>query len=323
MKIEKIGNQYRIRKMYKGKRITLTFDHKPNQKEITLALAENIQEDTNLNGSFGKYGQEYIDNRKNIVSPATIRTYNKYIKQLSDSFKDTNIYDIDSATVQKEINRFAVGHKPKTIKSLYGFVNSVICAYRPIKLKVALPQPIHKELYEPTSEDVKRILDSVKGTKYSIPFQLGVMGCRRGEICALDIDDLFGNELKIHRSKVYLDGKWITKETPKTDASNRTLYLPDTLVNEIRENGCIFNGYPASLYKAIQSQQKKLGIPRFKFHALRSYFASYAHSMGIPDADILAIGGWQTDNVMKRIYRKSMEESKKESMDKIINGIWG
>lgn len=324
MKIEKIGNQYRVRKMYKGKKITLTFDHKPTQKEVTLALAESMQDETNLKGSFGKYGQDYIDSRNNIASPATIRTYNRHMRQLSDEFKDLNIYDIDSAIVQKEINRFTVGHEPKTVKVLYGFINSVLTAYRPnLKLRVTLPQPIHKEVYEPTSDDVKRILDSVKGTKYSVPFQLGVMGCRRAEICALDMNDLSGNELRIHRSKVYLDGVWIIKETPKTDASNRILYLPEKLVEEIKENDCIFNGYPSALYKAIQREQSKLGIPRFKFHSLRSYFASYAHSMGIPEADILAIGGWQTDNVMKRIYRKSMEESRKKSMDKITKGIWG
>ena len=92
-------------------------------------------------------------------------------------------------------------------------------------------------------------------------------------------------------------------------------------MDEINEKGYIFKGYPAALYKAIQSTQKKLGIERFKFHALRSYFASYAHSMGIPDADILAIGGWETDAVMKRIYRKSLEESKQKSMTRYSNAL--
>jgi integrase len=191
-----------------------------------------------------------------------------------------------------------------------------------MKLKTKLPQTIVKTVYEPSNEDIQRIIEHAKGTEYSIPFQLGVLGCRRAEICALDISDLEGNELRIHRSKVYLDGKWIVKESPKTDASNRTLYLPDSLANEIREKGYIYKGYPAGLYKAIQSTQKKLGIPRFKFHALRSYFASYAHSMGIPDADIMAIGGWETDNVMKRIYRKSLEDSKQNSMEKLNKALF-
>lgn len=324
MKLEKLpSGSYRAQKMYKGKRYRITFDHKPTEKELTIAFAEKMQDNPDLKGKFESFALEYIDDRKYVASPATIRTYNIKLKQLSKEFKSLNIYDIDNVKVQREINQFSKTHEPKTTKTLYGFINSVLTAYRPnLRLKITLPQHIHKEVYEPTSEDVKRILESVKGTKYSVPFQLGVMGCRRAEICALDLNDLTGNELRIHRSKVYLDGKWLIKETPKTDASNRTLFLPDKLVNEIKENGCIFNGYPAALYKAIQSQQKKLGIPRFKFHALRSYFASYAHSMGIPEADILAIGGWQTSSVMKQIYRKSMDESKQKSLNKYTTSMF-
>lgn len=316
MKVEQLpSGSFRIRKTYKGKTYTITFDHRPSDKEVTIAIAERLQDECITNGTFEKYAKEYISNRIGTVSPATVRTYNIKLNQLTDKFKALNIRDITSEDVQREVSHFAKDHAPKTVKTLYGFVASVMAAYRPnMKLRVKLPQKIDKIEYEPSSEDVRRILESVKGTEYSIPFQLAVLGCRRGEIIALDIDDLTGNELRIHRSKVYLNGQWIVKEAPKTDASNRVLYLPDALADEIREKGYIFNGYPAALYKAIQAAQKKLGIPQFKFHTLRSYFASYAHAMGIPDADIQSIGGWSTDSVMKRIYRKSLEDSKKRSM---------
>ena len=178
-------------------------------------------------------------------------------------------------------------------------------------------------MYEPTNEDIKRILDEVKGTKYSVPFQLGVFSCRRGEICAADISDLDGNELYIHRNMVYDENNnWIVKENPKTDESNRILPLPKSIADEIRKQGFIYDGHPNALNKAIHRIQKKLGIPQFKFHALRSYFASYAHSLGICDADILKIGGWATDNVMKSVYRKSIEESKREAIKKFSEGLF-
>lgn len=324
MKPEKLpSGSYRVKKMYKGKTYSVTFDHKPTVKEITIAMGEKIQDDSSIRGTFEKYAKEYISNREGVISPATTRTYNIKLNQISDAFKQSNLYDITSETVQKEISMFALDHAPKTTKTLYGFISSVLASYRPnLKLRVKLPQAIIKTDYEPSNDDVRRILDAVKGTEYSIPFQLGVLGCRRGEICALDISDLTGNELRIHKSKVYLDGKWITKDFPKTDASNRILYLPDALAEEIRNKGYVYKNYPAALLKAINRIQDKLGIPRFKFHALRSYFASYAHSIGIPDADIMAIGGWETDNVMKKVYRKSMEESKQHSMSKIAQGLF-
>ena len=325
MKPEKLpSGSYRVRKMYKGKAYTVIFDHKPTAKEITIAMGEKIQDDSSVKGTFEKFAKEYISNREGVISPATVRTYNIKLGQLSEDFRKSNLYDITSETVQKEISHFALDHAPKTTKTLYGFVSSVMASYRPnLRLRVKLPQTIVKTEYEPSNDDIKRILDHVKGTEYSIPFQLGVLGCRRGEICALDISDLTGNELRIHKSKVYLDGKWITKDFPKTDASNRTLYLPEALAQEIRDKGYVYKNYPAALLKAINRTQDKLGIPHFKFHALRSYFASYAHSIGIPDADIMAIGGWETDNVMKKIYRKSLEESKMQSMNKIYTDLLG
>lgn len=323
MKLEQLpSGSYRIKKVVKGVTYRVTFDHKPSQKEIALALAEKIQDEGIKNGSFYKYAREYIQNKQGVVSPATIRTYNTKLEQLSEGFKNENIYEIDSNKVQCEISLFALNHAPKTTKTLYGFISSVMTAYRPsLKLKVTLPQNIVRETYEPRNEDIKRLLERAENTAYSVPFQLGILGCRRGEICAAAIEDLDGNNLWIHRAKVY-NGKWTIKESPKTDASNRIIPLPESLANQIRQQGCIFNGHPNALNKAIHRYQKDLGIPEFKFHALRSYFASYAHSLGIPDADIMAIGGWETDHIMKKVYRKSMEESKRQSMDIITRNLF-
>jgi len=323
MKLEQLpSGSYRLRKTVKGITYRITFDHKPTQKEITIALAERIQDEGAQNGSFYKYALEYISNKNGVLSPATIRTYHTKLDQLSDEFKNENIYELDSNKVQREISLFALDHAPKTTKTLYGFISSVLTAYRPnLKLRVKLPQSIAKESYEPKNEDIKRLLEHAENTEYSVAFQLGILGCRRGEICAASIDDLEGNNLWIHRSKVY-NGKWTVKESPKTDASNRILPLPESLANQIREQGYVYNNHPNALNKAIHRFQKQLDIPPFKFHALRSYFASYAHSLGIPDADIMALGGWETDAIMKKVYRKSLEESKKQSIDLITKNLF-
>jgi integrase len=320
MKLEKLpSGSYRVKKVYKGKIYRVTFDHKPTEREITIALAEKMEEtQTGASGSFEKVANEYIDNRKGVVSPSTERTYQVKLKQLSDDFKAIKIYDITSEDVQREVSRLSQTLEPKTVKTTYGFISSVLAVNRPnLKLRVKLPQKIEKPLYEPSSKDIHKILNAAKGTEYSVAFQLAVLSLRRGEICALSIEDLSGNELFIHRTMVYDENNnWIVKENPKTDASNRTITLPDSLAQEIREQGYIYNNHPGALNKAIHRFQKELGIPQFKFHTLRSYFASYAHSLGIPDSDIQSIGGWATDSVMKSIYRKSMAESKKSSMKK-------
>ena len=326
MKIEKHGNKYRVRKMYKGKTYTVDFNHEPTDKEVTIALAQKLAEGSTIkSGSFEEYANLYMTNRDNVTSPNTLRTYNTKLNQLSDKFKSKNIQNITGDDVQAEINLLAKTYEPKTVATTHGFISSVLREYRPyLRLNTKLPQAIKKEKYTPSNEDIKRILNEVEGTRYEIPFTLGVWGCRVGEICSLTIEDLKGNDLYIHRNLALDTGNsWVLKENPKTDESNRILPLSEDLAEKIREQGYIYDGHPNALNKAIHRIQKRLDIQPFPFHALRHYFASYAHSIGIPDADIMSIGGWKTDHVMKRVYRETIEESKRKSLVKLTTGLFG
>ncbi len=71
--------------------------------------------------------------------------------------------------------------------------------------------------------------------------------------------------------------------------------------------------------------EKELDIPHFSLHKLRHYFASEMSTLGVPDADILRLGGWETDSVMKSVYRHSMmekeENAKREAAEKLRNAL--
>ena len=75
------------------------------------------------------------------------------------------------------------------------------------------------------------------------------------------------------------------------------------------------------LIKALHRYQKKLDIQSFRFHDLRHFYASYAHSMGMSDADLLKSGGWKTDNVLKNVYRHAMKDSLQEQQSMVALGI--
>lgn len=322
MNIEKHGNTYRVKKMYKGTLYRVSFDHKPTEREITLVMAEVMKEDKpKEKGTFESFARRYVDSKDKILSPASIRTYNMLIDRLSDGLKATNIYDITQEQIQKEINNYSIDHAPKTVRALHGFISSVLGMYRPqFVLKTALPRLVKEKGYQPTTEDIKRVLEAVRDSEYSVPFQLGILGLRRGEICALTLDDLKGNELTINKTVVYNKG-WMIKQAAKTDESNRVIYVPDKLADEIRTKGVIYDGDPKRLNKHLQRIQTQLDIPTFRFHDLRHYFASYASTLGIPEADIMAMGGWKSDHVFKSIYRDSMNESRRQSMQTIGNCI--
>ena len=320
--LEEVGSHsYRFKKIIKGKMIRFSFDHKPTEREITLRLAERIQDEGGKADTLRHCIADYINNRESILSPSSIRTYNNFSKVLNNGILDKDIYEITQSDIQKEINRYAKDHAPKSVRSLHGFVSSVFAQYRPqFVLRTSLPRNDIKPRFRPNTEHIQAILEATEGTPLHVCVQLGILSLRRGEVCALTLDDLKGNELRVNKTMVYNKG-WILKETPKTEESNRTIYLPDSLANEIRDQGYIFDRSPKKLNEQLHRVTDKLGIPHFRFHDLRSYFASYASTLDIPEADIMKMGGWKSDFVFKRIYRESMVESYNENSIKISESI--
>lgn len=322
MKIEKLSNStYRLRKMYKGKTYTVITDYKPTDKEATILMADEMKRRGMRNGSmtFGSAATDYIETKNNVLSPATVREYKTTLKQIPQSFKNLRLSDIDQQDVQRYINTYAKNHAPKTTANMNGFITGVIGAYVPgVSFRIKLPQKQIKPEYVPTDDDVRRILERAKGTRYEIPLWLAVYGLRRSEICALDVSDLVGNTITVCKGKVKNEAnKWVVKPYPKNETSNRTVVVTDYLADLIRTTGHVFDGHPGMIYKALQKYQKELGIPSFPLHKLRHYFASFAHAEGIPDVYIMALGGWKTDYVMKSVYRHAFDEKKAQSQDAI------
>lgn len=283
-----------------------------------------ITESAPVKGSFEVCANSYIRSKSNVLSPSTIKGYTSVLRAIPDSFKRKNISSITQPDIQILINDYSIDHTPKTTRNLHGFVSAVLRQFRPnMRIYTSLPQKALNDHYTPSEEDIKKLLDASKDDPYyHIPFQLGIMGLRRSEICALTLDDIEGNILTINKALVKdVNNKWVLKST-KTLAGTRKIYIPDSLVSEIEQHGSIFDGKPGTLLFGLNEYQKKLGLERFRFHDLRHFFASYAHSKGISDADIMATGGWKSDYTMKSIYRHEMqaEAAQKLIFDKLLLG---
>ena len=313
MTIEKVGKKWRVKQMHNGITYRVSLDYKPTNKEAQLIIAEKISADDpsgDRRDTFAKSAEKYLQIKSNVLSPSTIRGYNTIIRSISDRFMNTKTCDITQELIQKEINDYSASHSPKSTRNLHGFISAVLTVYKPsLRISTTLPQKRKYEAYTPSEDDIKRILNDVSGTKYEIPFRLGCYGMRRGEICAITAADLNENLLHIDKSKVLTDdGSWIIKPYPKTTESERTIYIDDELADLIRKQGYAYKEHPERLSKALKRIQKRLKMPEFRFHDLRAYYASMAHAMGVPDAYIMANGGWSSTNILNRVYKRTFTE---------------
>ena len=309
MTIEKLpSGSYRIGQMEDGTLYRLTVDHKPTNAEAVRLMSRHIakRKPSGVNPTLAEACEAYIESKKGIASPATIRGYVSIAKNLPEEFAKKHLAQISSIDLQRLVSTYAKTHSAKSTKNLSSFVLGAIRAYDYAVQSPKLPDKPPKEGYVPSEDDIIRILDMAKDTPMDVPFRLACYGLRRSEICALTLADLDGNVLTVSKAVVFgEDHTWHTKGT-KTRQSTRKVLIDDALAEKIRQQGYIFRMHPATLNKNLYKMQDALGIPRFSIHKMRHFFASHLAHLGFTEAQLKSMGGWSSD-VLKRVYTHPME----------------
>ena len=319
--IRKRGSSYRIEKMYKGERYSLTIDHKPTKSEADRLIWELIEStDVSMpSDSFEAAAEDYIKSKDYILSPATIRGYRSMLKNLPHEFKNARLKAVDRKRVQILLNDVSKHSSPKSVRNLSGFISAVIKSVNPDwNNNVTLPQKKAEEFYVPEKEDVKKILDAARGTRWELPLRLATFGLRRSEILALETSDLKDNKITVNKALVPDGNKHMVLKTTKTTDSTREVPVSPYVADLIRAlpDGRIYNGHPDSILNYLHKTQDRLNIPRFKLHYFRHFFASTAReSMG--DVYVEDMGGWKKgSSVMKKVYdyaqKKEAEKHQEE-----------
>lgn len=264
---------------------------------------------------------EYIKMKSNVLSPSTINGYMGLRKRFINDhpyFTNKKASDITQEDIQRLINALALSKSPKTIRNYHGLISAVLKPY--INLNTTMPQKVEPDLYIPSDENIRDLLRVIENTEMEIPVLLGAFCMmRRGEICGLDYSkDIKGNTIHIHHSLVRgADNKWHLKP-PKTKTSDRYIEVEQFIIDKINAKGYVTTLNPNQITQRLHNIQKKYGIPFFRFHDLRHYSASIRHALGIPDAYIMADGGWKSDHVLKSVYRHAMD-NERSKMQSIAN----
>ena len=272
--------------------------------------------------TFGTAARDYIDIRRNTLSPRTIEDYERTLRLYLPDIEKIRTDSITQADIQRVIDKWSATLSPKTVANIHCFISAVMRQERPeMALHTSLPQKTKPKLTIPTDENVRVLLDAVKGTTLELPIMLAAFGpMREGEVCALRAENVDGNTVHVCENmiKKMVDGKttWIIRH-PKSTDGDRYIEYPD-FVTELwkGKKGRVVGMNPNTLCKMFKRKLDSLDIPHFRFHDLRHYSASIQHALGIPDQYIIARGGWSSDRVLKAVYRHVMDDRQKEMNNK-------
>ena len=317
MKAEKLpSGSYRVRVTICKK--TYSFTHK-NKKEVLKQASIFLAETTErlVNPTLKDAMEDYIKENTGVLSPATIKGYVSMQKNLltrAPWLCSKNIISIRAEDVQRAL--ISLNVSPKSVRNYLNFIQPVTGK----KYNIHLPGKEHLEHNVPTDMEVLGLLQLFSGTELEIPILLAAYGpLRRGEICALTLEDFKGDTVTVSKDIVRdKDGKWIIKP-PKTYSSNRKITLPHFVVEKIRDKGYITKYNADQITHEFRKRQKKIGVEKpFNFHSLRHYCASTLHAKGIPDEYIMQRGGWASSSILDSVYRHCLTDKKDEMSDKAV-----
>lgn len=269
--------------------------------------------------------RDYIDLKKNVLSPSTIRGYEIILNHRLQSIMDVDKDELDSITLQRAINEDAATMSPKSISEAK---NLVVTALRMFGVKtefnVTLPakQPIIKEL---PPADV--VLKMIRGTEIELPCMLAMwLSLRMSEVRGLQFGDIKDGILTIHRSKLNLGDKDVVRNLNKTYNSTRRLVVPSyiqTMIDAVPHESD--DEFVVKLsYQTIKYRLRKLAEDNgfhLTFHELRHLNASIMLMLGVPDKYAMERGGWATNTTLKAVYQHTFSDERK-SVDDKINGFF-
>ncbi len=268
------------------------------------------------------------------ISHYTYSCYQSPLNDLVDEFGDKLIKDITSIELQRFINSLSKKGYAKHTLALRKIVASLIFDYAILQgviyanpaTVIKIPKNAPKKARElPKCEDIEIIKQSVNASFGLFAYLTLYTGCRRGEVLALNYEDidLKNNLISINKVIVFENNKPIIYNRTK-NGDTRTIPLLQQLKSVLpkKAHGIIFKSkdnkhLTLSEYNILWNRYKRETGINLSPHQLRHQFATICFDAGLEAKDAAQILGHKKIELTLDIYTHIEESRKKQSADKL------
>ena len=286
--------------------------------------------------------EHYIETSKFRLKPATIGAYRRHLScHIAPFFGDTPYETVTSEVAQKFVNKLIEenGLSVNTAQSVFNLLRATILSDTGTKLAVKMPKR-SKTIDDSLSVGEQKRIEQAAKLSRNIDNYVGIMLClytgiRIGEACGLLWSDINfeRKRLNINRTiqRICSDGDTktvIAFLTPKSDTSERTIPIPDFLLDILRDFKATsktdyvlsYKGKPIEP-RTMQNRFKKIletaGVRDVNFHMTRHCFANRALERGFDIKTLSSLLGHSSPSVTLNFYAHSTFEHKQKCMNSL------
>lgn len=301
----------------------------------------------------------YLENwLETVKKPPIVRlsTYDKYRwyiqKYINPALGHIRLRLLSPQHVQSFYSqKLEEGLSPGTVRNLHVVLHSAMenavkwnLVSRNVVGLVTRPSKGDHEAHVLTIEQARTLIETAKQHKvWALLVVALATGMRRGELLALRWDDIdFQQErVFVRRAVSKLNGRGYVEHEPKTKKGRRTIVLPSSVVDVLREQrgyveelrgragdnwldlGLVFPNTRgnfielAKLWHMLDKVVKQAGLPHMRFHDLRHSAATIMLAMGIHPKVVQEILGHSSISVTMDLYSHVLPSVQQEAAGKV------
>ena len=321
MKTEKLpSGNYRVRVTWTecGSRHAKSFTASTaaQAKKLAAAFRSTIGDvPTASSISVGEALAAYVRLKEPVLSPSTIREYERYARLYFQPLRLLRVSDLTPESVQREVSSLSRRLSPKTVHNAYGLLTAALRVYRPgFNPSARLPQKKPSRIAVPSADEVAAIVAALDGEAKLAVMLAAFQGLRMSEVAGLrwsDID-LDRRTLTVSRALVLGPGRQLIEKAPKTRAGARSVRLLSPVCDELakteRNGERLFSLTPNAIKHRYERAERSLGLS-YSFHELRHYACSVMLSLGVPPKYVADALGHEGTNMVDRVYGHIMKNA--------------
>lgn len=312
--------------------------------EVKLKLKDYVVKPkrTKTDITVSDWVNNYVISLKNKVKISTYNVYERYINNhIYPFFEKIRLRDLSKGILQSFVNAHS-DLAPSTIKGIFSTVKEALkLAYDEgyidaVWLGVALPKKKGRPV-EVFSKEEQHMIECTLNFQEN-PNDIGILIClytglRIGEVCGLQWSDVDfqSNKIYVNRTiqRMSIDGKSkLVELPPKSENSRRNMPIPVFLAEELSKiKSMSTNSYVLNLNSHVmdprcyQNQYKRIlekcGVKYRNFHCLRHTFSVRALELGFDVKTLSEVLGHSDATITLQRYAHSLDEHKRNSMEKL------